>query len=263
MPEITCMSLNCTTYDPRQDLEQRLKRLKGFEKGYLGLHAVQLKAVIGDAIAMSDLLTDNDDVAGKMEGLKLLPQTVIPFEMKRAFKPDMVDAQLVSCAGEVVRHGLSVVVDGKLGYINLPDDLPEGSYTVRLVKPINGHPPDVLEVKSFCIETPSQAETKKRKEEHAGLSPQAQGENLTARCTEDGKYSSARDHENVINTEATDRDIDLNRSSPEDLEDLMEIIGNDTRTLNSAVLESDGHTFNGVVPPPQIKEPKLWYAPVW
>ena len=88
----------------QQDLERRLKKLKGFEKGYLGLHAVQLKAVIGDVTAISGLLRDNDEVAGKMEGLKLLSEGVIPFKMKRSFKPDMVDVQLVNCEGEVVRE---------------------------------------------------------------------------------------------------------------------------------------------------------------
>ena len=262
------------TFVASQDLEQRLKKLKGFEKGYLGLHAVQLKAVIGDATGKSGLLKDNDEVGGKMEGLKLLPKTVIPFEMERSFKPNMVDLQLVNGEGEVVRHGhvvtlqelnkerlkptdlvrhgLLVVVDGKLGYINLPDQVPEGSYTVRMVKPIKGHPADVLNILSLDIGQANQPDTKKRKVE---------GENLP------DQYSKVwGDHPTPDVGDVANGDLNLNHPSPEllqDLNDVMEVIENDKngldeRTLNSAVLESDGHAFNENMPPPRIEELKLW-----
>ena len=117
-----------------------MKKLRGFEKGYLGLHAVQLKAVIGDAVAKSGLLRDNDEVAGKMEGFECLPETAIPFKMKTPFKPHMVDAQLVNGDGVVVEPDLPKHVDGKLGYIELPGRrLPPGSYTVRGAIQLWGH----------------------------------------------------------------------------------------------------------------------------
>ena len=222
----------------------------------------------------SSLLRDNDEVAGKMKGLDLLPASVIPFKMERSFKPDLVDAQLVNCEGEVVRHGLSVVVDGKLGYINLPPDhLPEGSYTVRMVKPINGHPPDVLDVKSFVIETPNQPETKKRKAED-GLYPQLPGENLPAEFSNgwgDNPVPDVGDVANgdisdVANGETPNGELDSNHPSPEDLHflnDVMEMIKNDQNpldegTLNSALLESDGLGTNVTMPPPRVEELKLW-----
>ena len=200
----------------------------------------------------SSLLRDNDEVAGKMKGLELLPASVIPFKMERSFKPDLVDAQLVNCEGEVVRHGLSVVVDGKLGYINLPPDhLPEGSYTVRMVKPINGHPPDVLDVKSFCIATPTQPETKKRKVVD-GLYPQLQGENWGDNPIPNLGLGD------VVNAETPNGELDSNHPS---LEDLMEIINDenpvDERNPNPAVLESDG-LARETMPPPRVEELKLW-----
>ena len=216
----------------------------------------------------SSLLRDNDEVAGKMKGLELLPDSVIPFKMERSFKPDLVDAQLVNCEGVVVRHGLSVVVDGKLGYINLPpDDLPEGSYTVRMVKPINGHPPDVLEVKSFCIATHNQPETKKRKVED-GLYPQLQGENLLAEYSNDSGDNPIPipDLGDVAIGETPDGELDSNHPSPEEeerLNDAMEMIKDyenqmDERTLNTVVLESDGHGTHVTMQPPRVEEIKLW-----
>ena len=196
----------------------------------------------------SSLLRDNDEVAGKMKGIKLMPESAIHFEMeckehKWSFKPNMVDAQLVNGEGEVVRNGLSVVVSGKLGYIRLPDELPGGSFTVRLVKPINGHPADVLEVKSFFIETADDLETKKRKVIGSGLSSQVQN-------SHDRRENHIQDIGNNAHREPSKEEL-------EHFEDLMNIIGNDQRTLNSAVLESDGHTFNSAMPPSRVNEIKI------
>ena len=171
-----------------------------------------------------------------MEGFECLPETAIPFKMKSPFKPHMVDAQLVKEDGAVVEADLPMHVDGKLGYIKLPDRLlPPGSYKVRLVKPVKGHPDEVLEVKFFDIV--EQPETKKRKAE----SPLSQGECLPTQ--------GANEHTPTLDLgDIADGEVPPNgdfRSLDELFEDVMEVIQSDNDgspmtgpPLNS--VESDG-----------------------